>query len=318
MQVKAGTYTMEEARRLGLIDSELADLQEPRVATEAKGDTAPRVRVKRQYVSTWGNLPLLRMTVEGLRDATTARISAVHRAERGGVADKHQQEAIKAPALALENEYRRLLIDTYQKNVPTVIQDWAAEIPGLASGALFPSIIALIGNPRAAHPYKWVPGREVGSKDDRVLVEDGEPYARSLRQLWQWCGCGDPMLAPKFVSTKDDQFLKLRMGKRTTLRPRLYTFTSYLQRQSGNSNVAGSKYGKLLAEAKADGLTKVHTVQCQNKKRPPMSSNGCGTVANPEQGAPGTPWRPGHAQAHSHRIVQKEFLRDLWEVAGTI
>lgn len=263
---------------------------------------------QREHVAGWGNLAFLRMSVEGLMDAKKARTSAVNRAKRGGVADVYQQEMLTAPAIGLEAAYETMLLDAYRQTVPTVIQDWAAQIPGLASGTLFPSIIALIGNPRQAVPYKW---------EGRDLIADGDPYARSLRQFWQFCGCGDPMNAPKFVKSPTRE-QKLSMGKRTTLRPRLFTFTSYLQRQSGNPNVAGSKYAKLLAEAKAAGLTKVHDVQCQNKKVPPMSPNGCGTVAHPEWGAPGSAWRPGHAQAHSHRIAAKEFLRDLWEVAGTI
>lgn len=273
---------------------------------------------KREHVVEWGDLAFLRMSVEGLLDAKKARTSAVNRAKRGGVADEYQQAALTAPAVALEGAYEKMLMDAYRQAVPTAIQDWAAGIPGLASGTLFPSIIALIGDPRRAVPYHWVPGKEVGSKEVRVLVADGEPYDRSLRQFWQWSGLGDPMIAPKFVSTKDDQSLKLKMGKRTTLRPRLYTFTSALQRGSGTPSIANSRYFKILQEAKADGMEKVHDVQCQNKKRPPMSSNGCGTVANPELGEPGSPWRPGHAQAHSYRIAQKEFLRDLWEVAGTL
>lgn len=273
---------------------------------------------KRVAVRTWGNLAFLRMSVEGLLDAKKARTSAVNRAERGGVADKYQQEMLAAPAKALEAAYEKMLLDAYRTTVPTVLQDWAADIPGIASGTLFPSIIALIGNPRQAVPYKWVPGKEVGSKEARVLVVDGDPYQRTVRQLWQWAGCGDPMVAPKFVSTKDDQSAKLRMGKRTTLRPRLYTFTSYLMRQKGNENVAGSKYCKLLLESWEDGKTKTHAVQCQNKKRPPLTPNGCGTAAHPEWGEPGSTWRPGHALAHAHRIVQKELLRDLWEVAGTV
>ncbi|HXJ71724.1 MAG TPA: hypothetical protein VNM37_02685, partial [Candidatus Dormibacteraeota bacterium] len=59
-----------------------------------------------------------------------------------------------------------------------------------------------------------------------------------------------------------------------------------------------------------------HVRQCQNKARPPMSPNGCGTFAHPERGAPGSLWRPGHINMHAHRIVHKELLRDLWVVSG--
>lgn len=273
---------------------------------------------KYPVVTEWGNMFLLRRFTEGLLDAKKARVSAANRAESGFLADENEIEDLKKPTIELEKECERALMDAYHRVVPTVVQEWAAGIPGLGSGATFPSIIGLIGNPRVAAPQKWVKGSEVGSKQARVLVDDGEPYARTVRQLWQYAGCGDPMIAPKFVSTAGNQALKLRMGKRTTLRPRLYTFTTYLQKQRNLPSVANSKYGKLLIKAKADGLAKVHEIQCQNKKIPPLGGNGCGTVANPELGAPGSPWRRGHAQAHAFRVVQKEFLKDLWEIAGTI
>lgn len=60
-------------------------------------------------------------------------------------------------------------------------------------------------------------------------------------------------------------------------------------------------------------------VICKNTHRPPMKPNGCGTVAHPEWGEPGSPWRPGHINAHAHRIVHKELMRDFWAAAeGTV
>jgi hypothetical protein len=75
-------------------------------------------------------------------------------------------------------------------------------------------------------------------------------------------------------------------------------------------------YRDLYDQAKAKADSKVHTSQCQNTVRPsltgPKGSNGCGTQAHPELGAPGTAWRPGHQHRHALGVVARQILIDLW------
>lgn len=263
---------------------------------------------------TWGDLTPLRVLSEGLSDAKKARISTVNRVERGAIADAITGRDMIKQARDLEAWYEAALLDNYRQLVPDHVRDWAAAIPGMASGELFPRLLGLLGHPRIATPYKWE-GREV--------VPDGESYERTLRQLWSYCGCGDSERNPRsdilgHSPTRDDV---LAGGKRTVIRPLLYTFSTYLQMQHArNEAVADSRYWKVFAEAKAAAAGKVHQRQCQNKRVPmgaagPLGSNGCGTVLHPEWGAPGSPWRPGHCQAHAHRLTAKQFLADLWEVS---
>jgi len=266
----------------------------------------------------------LRALSEGLTDAIKARVAAENRADRGTVANKVLADSIKDIARATEDKYRELLRDEYERVVPKRVKDWAAGIPGLASGVLFPRLVGLVGNPRIATPYHWA-----DSDGKRVLVAD-EPYIRGsnkapnpmygedsqyhygLRSFWRYCGCGDPADRPRSGSTQADV---LRGGKRTTVRPVLYTFSSYLVRNAKRSPaIADSKYLAIYQRERAAAEAKRHEKQCQNSHRPPLGSNGCGTVAHPEWGAPGSPWRPGHCAAHAHRIVAKELLRDLYEV----
>lgn len=269
----------------------------------------------------WGDLAWLRTVAEGLSDAVKARIATENRVKRGGldkapayidgelVADRMVREARE-----LEEHYRGMLRGLYETQVPRHVRDWAEHTPGIGSGDLFPHLIGLLGHPRIAVPYRW---------EGKELVPAGEPYERSLRQLWQYAGCGDPD-EPKWIwqrakdrggeITRED---KLRAGKRTVIRPRLFTFSSYLVRQHTRSEaVASSHYYKVFVEAKLAAQGRVHSRPCRNRKVPPMRSNGCGTSANPEWGEIGSPWRPGHIDMHAHRIVHKEFLRDLWVISG--
>jgi hypothetical protein len=254
----------------------------------------------------WGDLTLLRKCGSGLADAKKARTSTENRV-RSGSADAGLSlgAAMVAQARQVEKQYGEWLMTAYEAAVPDHVRAWAADIPGLASGELFPRIVASIGNPRIAVPLR---------KEGKIMVPNGEPWARTYRQLWSLCAVGDPERVPPRNAT---QTQLLACGKRTTARALLYTFSSSLERAHTRSEaVADSRFYKVLVEAREAAQGNVHDRQCQNRKRPPLKPNGCGTVANPEQGAPGSPWRPGHIQAHAYRITAKEFLRELWAISA--
>lgn len=127
-----------------------------------------------------------------------------------------------------------------------------------------------------------------------------------------------PVLVPdlgEFGIIRPQEYL-LSMGKRTTVRPLLRTFSNQLLMNSARSqDIKDSEFWKIFREARTAAEAKVHTRTCRNKKIPPMSPNGCGTSAHPEWGEPGSPWRDGHKNAHAHRVLQKEMLRMFWEAA---
>lgn len=268
--------------------------------------------------NTWGDMISLRMVAESLADAINMRVRAENRV-RAGNADfmpgteprllskkEIAEHPIAEATLNLENSLRNNLTTQYHANVPLKVREWASETPILASGELFPRIVGLIGNPRHAVPLKME-----GTGKDRKPVPDGDPYDRSLRQLWQFCGCGDPDLVPE----KGNQALLLRRGKMTTVRPLLFTFSERLQMAKGRVNVSQHPMVKVLLDAKEHAAGKRHYKTCRNTHRPPMKSNGCGIVAHPEWGEPGSEWRAGHQQAHAFRVAQKELLRQYWIAA---
>jgi hypothetical protein len=272
----------------------------------------------------WGDLPALRATAESLTDIIQMRVSVENRVLRGGAAfDAEARDRLLGMSRGAESEARNLLHAVYTDVVPQEIRDWAAEIPGLASGEVFPRLIGLIGNPLIAIPYKW----EVPEKGPRQLVQAGEPYERSLRELLAWCGCGDAARVPTAGMSQEEL---LACGRRTVIRPIMHGFSSYIARagrpitketsprrgEPMNQAAADSRYFKVFIGAKEDGLTKRHATACKNHKRPPQHSDGCGTTAHPEWGEIGSPWRPGHAEGHAHRMVHKKLLADLWIQAG--
>jgi hypothetical protein len=274
---------------------------------------------------TWGNLTMLRAAAENLTDAIQHRVSAENRALRGGAAiDAADRDRLCAIPRMAETEARKQLFSVYEEAVPDHIRAWAKSIPGLATGEVFPRLAGVVGNPRIAVPWKWetLPGHK------RTLVPDGDPYERTPRQLFQWSGCGDPEKKPAPGMSQEEL---LACGRRTVVYPLLRTFTSYIARagrpvtKEGSAKlgepispaVADSKYFKIFMEARAQGDTRVHQWECRNHKRPPFGNDGCGTTPHPEWGEIGSPWRPGHAEGHAHRITSKQLLLDYWIVAGT-
>jgi hypothetical protein len=270
----------------------------------------------------------LRAAGEDLADLIKNRAAAENRARTLGHLDTEQ---VCPPWLReAEKGARQALQDAYQRAVPDQVREWAASVPGLGSGELFPRIIAIIGDPRTATPLLPIAKGDTGR--GARSQPDGDPYDRTLRQLWQWCGIGDPDRLPRedILGRKPTQADMLAAGKRTQLRPLLFTWSSQLAKmatpvtkegskrfgQPMSEYAAASRYAQIFRERKEKGATKVHQRQCQNHARPPAHSNGCGTVLHPEWGEPGSLWRPGHVNMDAHRVVAKEFLRDLWKVAG--
>lgn len=276
----------------------------------------------------WPGTVEMRAIGASLDDAIRARISIGNRLgnrNKEAVMDVGLARQMLDAATGTENIYRAMLRNSYEAHVPGEVQVWAANVPGLASGALFPRIVGITGNPVTAIPYKW------DEEGKRELVPDGDPRWRSPRELWQWSGAGDASFQAysDILGRPVTQADKLRTGKRTTLRPLLFAWSSSLMRsatpvtkedsarfgQPVSEAAAESKYWRIFCEARDAGRQKFHDHMCKNRKRAPWS-NGCATVAHPEWGEEGSPWRPGHVLAHAHRITQKALLFDFWMVAG--
>jgi len=150
----------------------------------------------------------------------------------------------------------------------------------------------------------WVErNKGVGLKGiGRLLAAIGDPATReNPAKLFQYCGHGDPERSRRRAGTND-------LGFSPKAKTRLWVVSESAYRQG--------VYRDVYLEARKAAAGKVHTKQCQNTIPPvagkPNGSNGCGTQAHPELGAPGSPWRDGHQHAHAIRVVGKAILLDLW------
>lgn len=274
----------------------------------------------------WSPIALadLRAAGENLADLIKVRTAADNRARTLG----HLDTELIRPVWVAEAEVaaREALQDAYLRAIPEHIREWAAQIPGLATGEMFPRIIAAIGDPCTAAPLlpiaKGDTGRGARSRPA------GPPYARTPHQLWQYCGIGEPWHPDGDVS----QSVLLHAGKRTRVRPLLFAWSASLARMAGGETprspaATASDYWKVVTERQREtrghdgpcppgracyGTHYRHTAVCRNRARPPQKPNGCGIALHPEWGEPGSPWRPGHVQADAYRAAAKALLMDLW------
>jgi hypothetical protein len=142
----------------------------------------------------------------------------------------------------------------------------------------------------------------------RLLAATGDPAERQTpSQLVAYCGL-------HVVNGRRPRRTKGEQGNWNSIaKTKAFVVAECCMKQSGG------RYRELYVEAKAKADGKLHTSQCQNTVKPsltgPKGSNGCGTQAQPELGAPGTPWRDGHKHRHALGVVARRILIDLWEIS---
>jgi hypothetical protein len=231
----------------------------------------------------------LRIWAEMFHDAQKTRIAAHNRAERGGVSADIYTAYTEATESA-EHVCKLALARTYRRVVPSEIIGWQKAERGIGE-PLLARLLGHLGDPYIATPYRWMAeppeGHECGGTcgADRHLVAL-EPFARTVGQLWAYCGIGDPARKRRRLMDADEA---LAAGK-----PLLKSLV-YLLAVACVKQPAGSRYRDAYDAGRERYAERIHIEACAP------------CHAKPEQ-----PWKPGHQHAAALRLVGKEILRDLW------
>lgn len=125
----------------------------------------------------------LRVWAECFEDAQRARISCVNRCERGGI-PAELFEAQLFTLLRAEHDIGLAMRRSYRRVVPADIIEWQTDTRGIGEH-LLARFLGVVGHPVLATPYHWD-----GDGSDRTLIAD-PPFARTIAQLWSYCGVGD-------------------------------------------------------------------------------------------------------------------------------
>lgn len=217
----------------------------------------------------------------------TADLFARAQAERIAVNNllRTSDHDLFGPIVANLKETERLcklaLRRCYRKVVPASLRNLQKTEAGLGEDS-FARILGHLGDPLIATPHWWE-----GTGSNRVLMQ-GEPYVRTVSQLWQYCGHGRPGRVSKGASAAE-----LAALGSPTLKMLVHLQAEWCMRQQG-------RYRNLYAATRQAVENKVHSVPCVR----------CGPSGKPA--IEGTPWSAGHQHAHALRIVGKEILRDMW------
>jgi hypothetical protein len=192
----------------------------------------------------------------------------------------HHLEALERTEHAAKLMLRRC----YRRVVPAELRELQKNTPGLGEDS-YARILGHLGDPYIATPHWWE-----GAGTNRVLMQ-GDPYVRTISQLWAYCGHGDPARKKRKGMTAEEAFA---MGN-----PSLKMLV-HLQAEWGMRQKDGTPLRDAYTSARDKAEDKVHTVECVR----------CGPSGKPAQ--PGTPWSKAHQHAHALRIVGKEILRAMW------
>lgn len=226
----------------------------------------------------WG---VLRIWAEMYFDVQKARISCSNRIERGQIVGSEFAEQLATLKVA-EDTMKLGLTKAFRRFVPLPIRDWQKASPGIGELALA-RLLGHLHHPAVASPYHW---EETPDGDDkRVLVAD-EPYARSLRQLWAYCGHGD---ATRKRTKGMEQGDALAMGSpMCKMIVHELLAVSCVKAVGGDVEIAG----KIVTRARSP-----YRDVYEQRREATADREG---------------WTPGHQHNDALRITGKEILRDLW------
>lgn len=134
-----------------------------------------------------GELDAIRFLARTLDDLERLRVATSNRVRAA------QEEGDLPPALPAlaevleqqEHQIRLALQKTWKKHY---LYPWSSTLNGVKGGTLLPRLIAEMGDPYIATPMAGFRAPDGSWK----VVADGEPFERTLRQLWRYCGLGDP------------------------------------------------------------------------------------------------------------------------------
>ncbi|MCR4338565.1 MAG: hypothetical protein NUW01_01620 [Gemmatimonadaceae bacterium] len=172
---------------------------------------------------------------------------------------------------------------------------WVETVPGVGPHSCAVVVGMLNGDPAVAYPIR----REGPRGASRWIME--EPFERTLAQLWQYCGYGDPTVR-RYAGMPQDA--ALRLGN-PLLKSQLHLMAEDAVKCNGAPDKNGrerplSPYRAVYDARRAETADRLHERSCSR----------CGPSGHPAQ--PGSPWSKKHQMFDAHRILLKYgFLKDL-------
>jgi hypothetical protein len=251
----------------------------------------------------------LRLYAKLFSDAQEFRKSLSNKL-RSNTSDPDAVDTFRQTTDDLEEMAKKTLLSVYRREVPEPIQQWQSNSLGVGEH-LIARLLGEIGHPRIAEPWHWE-GEGIGN---RVIVQ-GEPYERSVSQLWQYCGHGKPSYRHKGMSKDEAMAGGNPHAKAVTWNIVNGIVKASVRKDENDERMSKSVYGQLYLDTKERYADRVHSAPCRGgvSAASPTGRSRCKVDAR--YADVGDPFSAGHINAIAMRRVGKEVLRDLWIVAA--
>lgn len=277
-----------------------------------------------------GDFVGLRIWAESYADAQQTRIALVNRMERGGI-DSELLEGHRSLLDASENAFRLAMVRSYRRVVREAmpeVEAWQKSMFGIGEH-LLARLIGHLGHPVIATPYMWSSESPEGHEcipercGERHLIAL-EPFDRTLRQLWAYCGHGAPERRRKGMSQEDALGLGsprckmlVHLLAESTIKcrpdPKVDPKTRSLSGRA-DKNTPPTHRAKAIALSAGSGpesmvasIAVLPSVRDRYYYRRIYDARKAATADRE--------WTDGHRHADALRIVGKEILRDLWQTS---
>lgn len=226
----------------------------------------------------------VRVVARQFYDAQKSRIRAQNRYRAATARDEHIDPSFVEPIRLMEDVeamYQRVLRNHYRQVVHPAVREWVDKTPGLGEH-LMARLLGEIGDPAIAYPAHWEESNDQDNEGKRVLVFE-EPFSRGVRELWAYCGFGDPDRRRKKGMTQEDAF---GLGN-----PLAKTLAWQLAESCIKQNGTPDKNGKSRARSPYR--------DCYEKSKAHYAERD---------------WTPKHIQNAATRYTAKAILKDMWRV----
>ena len=283
--------------------------------------TSPaNVRAQSMMVAPGDQWAALRTAAEMYSDHQKSRIAQEGRV-RSSTVDPAWFEAYIAGERQQEQRLGRLLEHAMNDVAPAGVLAWAAVSPGIGD-KLLGRLLGQLGHPIHALPKYWsvnpdMADGEFGSAENpRRRLQTGEPFERTVGQLWQYCGHGRADRRRAGMTQQEAFALGNPQCKMLVhlLAESVVKAQVRKDPDDPDARIALGSLGAFYLAEKAKYALRTHTGPCSGGH----VAAGPGKVVfakckvDGHYAEAGDPFSKGHINAIALRHLGKQILRELW------
>lgn len=266
----------------------------------------------------------LRIMAEMYEDHQKSRIAQANRVGSSTVTRWDGYEEYIQSLRALEEKLSRALVQEYKQTVPPGVLQWQEATLGIG-GHMLARLLGHLGHPRIAVPKSWVDNAgvadgEMGTEENpKKALVDGEPFERTVGQLWQYCGHGRAARRSKGMTQEEAFALGNPACKMLVHLIAEAVVKAQVRKTDDNGGrCALGDLGEFYLAEKAKYQARTHSGPCPGG----YVSAGPGKVVfakckvDGHYAEAGDPYSAGHVNLIALRHLGKEILKGLWVATG--